>query len=138
MEQESNLSGGVNQTDYYYYYNYDDSINTIPLEEFIPVAVVYGLTLLLGVIGNVLVIFSISRYRRLQSVTNIFLISLSSADLILVLICVPIKVCFPVIGRNWGAALRCRASQSERTPKSVATGVHDINLTVLPETVTDW
>ena len=50
-------SNGTNETDYYYYYDYEESINTIPLEEFIPVAIVYGLTLLLGVVGNILVIF---------------------------------------------------------------------------------
>ena len=94
METNNTVSSnGTNQSDdYYYYYDYEDSVNNIPLEEFIPVAIVYGLTLLLGIIGNVLVIFSISRYRRMQSVTNIFLVSLSSADLILVIICVPVKV----------------------------------------------
>ena len=51
----------VNLDDYEYYYNYEDSVNTLPVEEIVPVAVVYGLTLLLGVIGNGLVIFSISR-----------------------------------------------------------------------------
>ena len=45
----------------YYDYDYEDSVNTIPIEEIVPVAIVYGLTLLLGVIGNGLVIFSISR-----------------------------------------------------------------------------
>ena len=96
MENNNTLSlNGTNQSDdydYIYSYDYEDSVNNIPLEEFIPVAIVYGLTLLLGIIGNVLVIFSISRYRRMQNVTNIFLVSLSSADLILVIICVPIKV----------------------------------------------
>ena len=50
--------------DYYEYdyeYDYETSVNTLPIEELVPVAVVYGLTLLLGVIGNALVIFSISR-----------------------------------------------------------------------------
>ena len=52
----------VDLDDYYEYeYDYEDSVNTLPVEEIVPVAVVYGLTLLLGVIGNGLVIFSISR-----------------------------------------------------------------------------
>lgn len=76
----------------FYYYDYEDSVNTLPLAEMVPVAIVYGLTLLLGVIGNALVIFSIARYRRMQTVTNTFLTSLASADLLLVMLCVPIKV----------------------------------------------
>ncbi len=78
--------------DYYYVYDYDESVNNLPMNELLPVALVYGLTLLLGVVGNALVIFSIMRYRRMQNVTNIFLTSLSTADLLLVLICIPIKV----------------------------------------------
>ena len=83
----------------YYDYDYDfqDSVSTIPLSELIPVALVYGLTLVLGVTGNALVIFSILRYRRMQSVTNIFLTSLATADLLLVLLCVPIKVTLVIL-----------------------------------------
>ncbi len=93
MDINTSSINGSNISDYYYYmYDYDDSINNIPMEEFIPVALVYGLTLAIGVVGNFLVIFSIARYRRMQNVTNIFLTSLSSADLLLILICVPIKV----------------------------------------------
>ncbi len=93
MDFNTSSVNETNTSDYYYYmYNYDDSINYIPMEEFIPVALVYGLTLAIGVVGNFLVIFSIARYRRMQNVTNIFLTSLSSADLLLILICVPIKV----------------------------------------------
>ena len=92
------LQGAANSTDdpEEYDYDYDVSVNTFNLEELIPVALVYGLTLLLGVIGNALVIFSIARYRRMQTVTNIFLTSLASADLLLVMLCVPIKVRFYV------------------------------------------
>ena len=79
-------------TEDYYEYDYDESVNSIAFEEAIPVSVVYGITLLLGLIGNVFVIISILRYRRMQTVTNIFLTSLASADLLLVLLCVPIKV----------------------------------------------
>ena len=75
-----------------YDYDYNASISYIPLEELVPVSIVYGLTLLLGIIGNGLVIFAIIRFRRMQNVTNIFLTSLASADLLLVIICVPIKV----------------------------------------------
>lgn len=39
-----------------------------------------------------LIIFTIARYRRLKTITNIFLASLASADLLLVIICVPVNV----------------------------------------------
>ena len=60
--------------------------------EFSLVALFYLTTLVFGVIGNTLVIISIVRYRRMRSVTNCFLVSLASADLMLILVCVPIKV----------------------------------------------
>jgi 7 transmembrane receptor (rhodopsin family) len=75
-----------------YYYDYDSAVNNMPLAEMVPVALVYGLTFVVGAVGNSLVIASIGRFRRLQSVTNIFLLSLASADLLLVCACVPIKV----------------------------------------------
>lgn len=107
IDSEYELDGIVrnstnNSCDYYNYYNdyncdgyeydYDETVSTLPLEEIIPAGVIYGLTLLLGILGNSLVIFSISRFRRMRSITNIFLLSLASADLLLILICVPIKV----------------------------------------------
>lgn len=63
-----------------------------PLGELIPVSIVYGLTLVLGMLGNILVIFSVTRYLQMSTVTNTFLLSLASADLLLVLVCVPVKV----------------------------------------------
>jgi hypothetical protein len=65
-----------------------------PIEELLPVSIVYGLTLVLGVVGNILVIFSVTRYQQMVTTTNTFLLSLASADLLLVLICVPVKVSF--------------------------------------------
>ena len=95
----TNLSYGIstgnadeNISDYEDYYDSNDSVNSLDLGELIPVVLVYSITLVLGVLGNALVIFSIIRYRRMQNVTNIFLTSLASADLLLVILCVPVKV----------------------------------------------
>ena len=78
------------------YEDYDYSLNMsygrLPVEEAVSVGMVYGLTLLLGFCGNLLVIVSILRYRRMQNITNIFLTSLATADLLLVVLCVPVKV----------------------------------------------
>ncbi|XP_048256456.1 allatostatin-A receptor-like [Haliotis rufescens] len=94
----ANVSGNLSDRDHYdaydyyeYEYDYDASVNNLPLEEFIPSVIVYSITLLVGVVGNSLVIFSIAYYGRQKNVTNVFLLSLASADLLLVTICVPIK-----------------------------------------------
>lgn len=62
------------------------------LAELIPVSIVYGMTLVLGMLGNILVLFSVTRYQQMMTVTNTFLLSLATADLLLVVICVPVKV----------------------------------------------
>ena len=75
-----------------YIYDYSETETALPLFEIIPVTIIYGITFIVGVIGNTLVIFSIVRYKRMRNVTNVFLTSLASADLLLVLLCVPVKV----------------------------------------------
>ncbi|GFO10800.1 Elevenin receptor 1 [Plakobranchus ocellatus] len=88
----ANLSSN-GTTDDMYEYIYDlDAIDYIPLEDALPVTFTYSLTLLVGLVGNILVIFSILYYRRMRTTTNVFLLSLASADLLLILLCVPIKV----------------------------------------------
>ncbi|ESP05194.1 hypothetical protein LOTGIDRAFT_91997, partial [Lottia gigantea] len=102
----SNVSNVTDDYEYYYEYDYEDSINNIPLDELIPTSITYFLTLTLGVVGNSLVIFSISYYKRMRSTTNVFLLSLSCADLLVVLICVPIKfAAFFSFTWNFGAFL---------------------------------
>ncbi|KAL5015726.1 hypothetical protein ScPMuIL_005315 [Solemya velum] len=86
---ESNQSLSNRSDDYDY--NLDDSMLYLPKLELILICIFYGLTLLLGLIGNVLVIISVARFKKMQNVTNIFLLSLATADLLVVLICVPIK-----------------------------------------------
>uniref|UniRef100_A0A914URK0 G-protein coupled receptors family 1 profile domain-containing protein n=1 Tax=Plectus sambesii TaxID=2011161 RepID=A0A914URK0_9BILA len=61
-----------------------------PIEEVLFPGVVYALVFLLGTIGNALVIFVVNRFRRMRNVTNLFLASLSTADLCLIWLCVPI------------------------------------------------
>ncbi|XP_054287823.1 QRFP-like peptide receptor [Macrosteles quadrilineatus] len=86
--------------DCFYSYNnsdYEDNAqprtwNCFYWDELIPTLVVYGTTFLLGVVGNTLIVFTICRYRRMKSTTNVFLASLASADLLLLLICIPVKI----------------------------------------------
>ena len=58
-------------------------------QTFLPSVIVYGLAFLVGVVGNILVVFTILGDRKARSVTTTFLVSLSLADLLFLLICVP-------------------------------------------------
>ncbi|XP_002731735.2 galanin receptor type 1-like [Saccoglossus kowalevskii] len=62
-----------------------------PMMVWLPTVIVYAITFFVGLTGNVLVLFSIQRCRRLQNVTNTFLASLATADLILIVIVIPFQ-----------------------------------------------
>ena len=75
-----------------YDYDINEAFQSYDWSELVPAVVVYLMILLLGVGGNSLIICTIARYRRLKTVTNTFLASLASADLLLVLVCIPFNV----------------------------------------------
>ena len=58
----------------------------------LPIGVVYLLVFVVGTCGNLLVVFVVSHFKNMRNVTNIFLASLSTADLCLIWFCVPIQV----------------------------------------------
>ena len=80
-----------NKTDDYSY-DYEEALGTFFWEQLLPPLFVYSLTFAVRIIGNSLIIFTIAHYRRLKSTTNVFLASLASADLLVILICIPVKV----------------------------------------------
>ncbi|XP_048761367.1 QRFP-like peptide receptor [Ostrea edulis] len=102
MEKPGNYDTAFDYYDYPYDYNYtyEDSISYHPLDELIPSVTFYTLIGLFGIAGNLLVIVAILSFPRMKSITNIFLLSLASADLLLVLICVPIK-CAAFFSYTW-------------------------------------
>ncbi|KAK0393304.1 hypothetical protein QR680_000143 [Steinernema hermaphroditum] len=61
-----------------------------PFEEIFLPALLYLMVFLIGTVGNALVIFVVNRFKRMRNVTNVFLASLSTADLCLIWFCVPI------------------------------------------------
>jgi hypothetical protein len=52
----------------------------------------FSMTLLLGVVGNAMILWAVLGFREMKSPTNIFLASLALADLLLCSICLPVKV----------------------------------------------
>lgn len=96
---EQNYSDYTYEIDDDCFYNFSDPWNSEPRTwscfywgELAPALVVYSLTLALGLAGNTLIVFTTCRYRRMKSPTNVFLASLACADLVLILICIPVKV----------------------------------------------
>lgn len=105
------------QDDYTYDYDIEEAVRTFFWPELLPTLLVYGLTFLLGLIGNALIIFTISVYRRMKSTTNLFLASLASADLLLILCCIPVKVrlaCFLTVCTGVGQGNRAKIRQPEK------------------------
>ncbi|XP_045620411.1 galanin receptor 2b [Procambarus clarkii] len=68
----------------------------------------YLVTLVFGVIGNVAVIVLMAGDRKSRNTTNMFLVSLSVADLLMLLLCVPLKIVhfFVVLWDSGGAACK--------------------------------
>jgi hypothetical protein len=88
----NNSLAATNNSESDYDYDYDFYSLVIPVDELLLVTLVYTVTLAFGTVGNTLVIVCILCYKRMHTVTNTFLLSLTSADLLLVAFCVPIKV----------------------------------------------
>lgn len=93
MDNDDNSSITIND-DNNNNYSTEDPHTIFFWNELIPIIVVYGITFILGLTGNCLIIFTTFRYRRMKSVTNIFLSSLASSDLLLIVVCIPVKVNF--------------------------------------------
>ena len=106
-KKENKSKSDSNDTDIDYSYDYDESHNIFNWSELIPTLVVYGATMVIGIAGNSLIIFTICRYRRMKSTTNVFLASLASADLLLIIICIPVKVS----RRNLWCYMQCSDSR---------------------------
>ncbi len=49
--------------------------------------IIYSIILLIGIIGNILVIVIVTRYRDMRNATNLLLTNLSIADLFLLIFC---------------------------------------------------
>ena len=75
-------------------YDAEQTVKIFFWGELAPALAVYGLTFVIGFIGNVLILVAITGNRRMKSVTNTFLASLATADLTLICLCIPVKVSY--------------------------------------------
>ena len=54
--------------------------------------VLYGIVFIIGLLGNILVILVIIRFKRMRTVTNLFLVNLTMGDVLVILICIPLTL----------------------------------------------
>ena len=80
--------------DYEYDYDINDSVLAFDWLELGPSLCVYGVTFFGGILGNILILVAVIRNTQFvkSSPVNVFLGSLATADLLLILICLPLKV----------------------------------------------
>jgi hypothetical protein len=60
-----------------------------PAYVFVVVTVIYVVVFVLGTLGNVLVIVVVCTLKDMRTPTNVFLVNLSVADLLVLLVCMP-------------------------------------------------
>ena len=61
----------------------------------------YGLILLLSIPGNILIIYTVCRFRQLHTVAYIFIANLAFSDLLMVIFCVPFSVTSIMVLQYW-------------------------------------
>ena len=62
-------------------------------------ATIYGIVFVLAIVGNILVLVTLAQDKRMRTVTNMFLLSLSTSDLLFGIFCMPFTVVGNILGR---------------------------------------
>ncbi|KAJ8408534.1 hypothetical protein AAFF_G00251690 [Aldrovandia affinis] len=75
------------------------SVPELNVAKAVVLALVLGIFIVFGVLGNVLVILSVACHRHLRTVTHYFIVNLAVADLLLSLAVLPFSATFEVLGR---------------------------------------
>lgn len=109
METEHTNETSGNETSlledvYDYDYDINESFSTFNWSELGPSLLVFTLTFILGIVGNALILVAVIRHTHVKSSpVNVFLASLASADLLLILVCLPLKVNYQQLGQLFSA-----------------------------------
>ncbi|XP_061541990.1 neuropeptide Y receptor Y7 [Phycodurus eques] len=85
----------------------------------------YSLIILLGLLGNALVIYMIIRYRNMRTVTNFFIANLALADLLVDTFCLPFTLVYTLLDEWMFGAVLCHL-----VPFAQALSVHVSILTL--------
>ncbi len=80
----------------------------ISYEQIFTLIIPYSIIFLLAIIGNLLVIITLSLNRRMRSVTNIFLLNLAISDLLLGVFCMPFTLVGVLLKQFIFGSVMCR------------------------------
>jgi allatostatin A receptor len=88
---ESSTKFGDNFTDFYPLNNTDARVGLMQFELTIAllVTITFGITIIVGIVGNLLVLFTILLQKKMRSPTNILIMNLAIAELSFIVLCVP-------------------------------------------------
>ncbi|XP_060554067.1 orexin receptor type 2-like [Ruditapes philippinarum] len=70
--------------------------------------VTYALTFVVGVVGNILVCFAVWINKDLRTITNIFMVNLSIADLLIIIFCLPSALLVDVTATWFLGTIACK------------------------------
>jgi hypothetical protein len=71
---------------------------------------IYSTLFVVGLVGNFVVIYFVLFYKRLQTMTNKFITNLSVADLLVIIICIPVTASRYVTNKWIFGEIICRTS----------------------------
>ncbi|XP_052888531.1 neuropeptide CCHamide-2 receptor-like [Anopheles moucheti] len=92
------------------------------------VPVVFALIFIVGIVGNGTLVVIFLRHRAMRNIPNTYIFSLALADLLVILICVPLaSMIYTLESWPWGSAL-CRVSEFA---EEISIGVSVFTLTAL-------
>ena len=70
-------------------YDYDDDDNSFERTVAVVVPTLFGVIVLTGFVGNLVVVLAVSLYRRARASTSLLMLNLAVADLVFIIVCVP-------------------------------------------------
>jgi len=89
--------------------DYEYYLSFVKVDDFEMVFVILNVIVFLtGIMGNLLVIIAVTTTKSMQSVTNIFIVNLATADMLVMLFCAPPSVIWDVTNTWIFGSLMCR------------------------------
>ncbi|XP_054739378.1 neuropeptide CCHamide-2 receptor [Anastrepha obliqua] len=117
--------------------NVDGDADIDPASDYVPpeqrpetyiITVLFALIFIVGVLGNGTLVIIFFRHRSMRNIPNTYILSLALADLLVIIICVPLA-CIVYTQESWAfGAEMCRISESF---KDISIGVSVFTLTAL-------